>query len=180
MYDTGRGVPQDYAEAVRWYRRAAEQEHPGAQNNLGLMYDTDRGVPKASSAVAEQAGKGPTCDRLFSLAVTSMKESGEELVKVYKDTKELKELADVLNHGKLGQTKVLLCDMPEVALYRDYAQNEDLGDMMAVVCRFRIDKKDKVLRVCKGTILPASRGTRKVYVVSHRDVEGDELFTYSD
>ena len=25
MYDHGQGVPQDYAEAVRWYRLAAEQ-----------------------------------------------------------------------------------------------------------------------------------------------------------
>ena len=25
MYGEGRGVPQDYAEAARWYRRAAEQ-----------------------------------------------------------------------------------------------------------------------------------------------------------
>lgn len=24
MYNAGRGVPQDYAEAVRWYRLAAE------------------------------------------------------------------------------------------------------------------------------------------------------------
>ena len=25
MYDTGQGVPQDYPEAVKWYRKAAEQ-----------------------------------------------------------------------------------------------------------------------------------------------------------
>ena len=25
MYDNGEGVPQDYAEAVKWYRLAAEQ-----------------------------------------------------------------------------------------------------------------------------------------------------------
>ncbi len=25
MYSSGEGVPQDYAEAVRWYRKAAEQ-----------------------------------------------------------------------------------------------------------------------------------------------------------
>ncbi len=25
MYATGRGLPQDYAEAVKWYRKAAEQ-----------------------------------------------------------------------------------------------------------------------------------------------------------
>jgi TPR repeat protein len=44
MYDSGRGVAQDYAEAVKWYRRAAEQGDAGAQHNLGLMYDKGRGV----------------------------------------------------------------------------------------------------------------------------------------
>ena len=45
MYDIGRGVPEDDAEAVRWYRRAAEQGHAGAQYFLGLMYDYGLGVP---------------------------------------------------------------------------------------------------------------------------------------
>jgi len=39
-------VPQDYAEAVRWYRKAAEQGHTRAQTNLGLMYDSGQGVPQ--------------------------------------------------------------------------------------------------------------------------------------
>ena len=30
MYDNGKGVPQDYAEAVKWYRKAAEQGHLAA------------------------------------------------------------------------------------------------------------------------------------------------------
>ena len=30
-YDHGVGVPQDYAEAVKWYRKAAKQGHPTAQ-----------------------------------------------------------------------------------------------------------------------------------------------------
>ena len=46
MYDTGRGVPQDYAEAVAWFRRAAEQEHAKAQNYLGVRYAKGRGVPQ--------------------------------------------------------------------------------------------------------------------------------------
>ena len=46
MYATGRGVPQDHAEAVRWYRLAAEQGHAGAQFNLGYMYSAGRGVPQ--------------------------------------------------------------------------------------------------------------------------------------
>ena len=43
-YEDGRGVAQDYGEAVRWYRRAAEQGYVLGQYNLGVMYDTGRGV----------------------------------------------------------------------------------------------------------------------------------------
>jgi TPR repeat protein len=46
MYDNGRGVPQDYAEAVNWYRKAADQSDALAQYNLGMMYYTGRGVPQ--------------------------------------------------------------------------------------------------------------------------------------
>ena len=38
MYGIGQGVPQDYAEATKWYRLAAEQGHADAQFNLGRMY----------------------------------------------------------------------------------------------------------------------------------------------
>ena len=36
--DSGRGVPQDRAQAAAWYRKAAEQGDAKAQFNLGLMY----------------------------------------------------------------------------------------------------------------------------------------------
>ncbi|MFK8284951.1 hypothetical protein ACI75W_09130, partial [Capnocytophaga canis] len=39
MYYYGDGVPQDYYEAVKWYRKAAEQGNASGQNNLGLMYE---------------------------------------------------------------------------------------------------------------------------------------------
>ena len=42
----GEGVPQDDAEAVRWYRLAAEQSYPMAQNNLGIMYAIGEGLPQ--------------------------------------------------------------------------------------------------------------------------------------
>ena len=42
----GQGVPQDYKEAVKWYRLSAEQGLAQAQNNLGLMYQNGRGVPQ--------------------------------------------------------------------------------------------------------------------------------------
>jgi TPR repeat protein len=46
MYDNGQGVPQDYQEAVKWYRRAADQGVARAQSNLALMYDNGQGVPQ--------------------------------------------------------------------------------------------------------------------------------------
>ena len=42
MYARGQGVPQDYAEAVKWYRLAADQGDARAQNNLGVMYANGR------------------------------------------------------------------------------------------------------------------------------------------
>jgi len=46
MYDKGDGVPQDYKEAIQWYRLAADQGTPSAQLNLGFMYDKGIGVPQ--------------------------------------------------------------------------------------------------------------------------------------
>jgi TPR repeat protein/DNA repair exonuclease SbcCD ATPase subunit len=39
------GVKQDYAEALRWYRQAAEKGFAPAQFNLGLAYELGRGLP---------------------------------------------------------------------------------------------------------------------------------------
>src|SRR5271165_1183801 len=44
MFELGRGVTGDYAEAARWYRKAAEQGEALAQDNLGRMYEQGRGV----------------------------------------------------------------------------------------------------------------------------------------
>ena len=44
MYGKGQDVTQDYAEAVKWFRKAAEQGVAAAQFNLGIMYDNGLGV----------------------------------------------------------------------------------------------------------------------------------------
>jgi TPR repeat protein len=44
-YEAGQGVPQNYFEATKWYRLAAEQGYATAQYNLGMMYKEGRGVP---------------------------------------------------------------------------------------------------------------------------------------
>ncbi|MEQ1814439.1 MAG: tetratricopeptide repeat protein, partial [Candidatus Nitrotoga sp.] len=44
IYSEGQGVPQDYKEAAKWFRLAAEQGKASAQVNLGLMYHQGQGV----------------------------------------------------------------------------------------------------------------------------------------
>jgi TPR repeat protein len=46
MYHISRIVPQDYAAAIGWYRKAAEQGSPEAQVLLGFMYFQGDGVPE--------------------------------------------------------------------------------------------------------------------------------------
>jgi TPR repeat protein len=47
QYEAGRaGLKQDYAEACKWYRAAAEQNDPFAQASLALMYRFGKGVEK--------------------------------------------------------------------------------------------------------------------------------------
>ncbi|MFZ0913288.1 MAG: tetratricopeptide repeat protein [Candidatus Korobacteraceae bacterium] len=49
MYSLGKGVPEDYAQAAFWYRKAAEQGNAHAQCNLGLMLVLDTGLRQASA-----------------------------------------------------------------------------------------------------------------------------------
>jgi TPR repeat protein len=39
MYERGRGVVRNYAEALKWFRLAADQGFAFAQFNLGLFYE---------------------------------------------------------------------------------------------------------------------------------------------
>ena len=52
LYDRGRGVAADPAEAARLYRAAAEQGHAGAQVNLGGMFRDGRGVDRDDAEAA--------------------------------------------------------------------------------------------------------------------------------
>jgi hypothetical protein len=45
-YAEGRGVPQDYTQAIFWLRKAAEQGNANAQAALGMMYANGQGVPQ--------------------------------------------------------------------------------------------------------------------------------------
>jgi uncharacterized protein len=44
MYQAGEGVPQDFKEAIKWYRRGADRGSRTAQHGLGLMYAGGVGI----------------------------------------------------------------------------------------------------------------------------------------
>jgi len=44
MYKNGRGVKQDFEQAVFWFSRAAEGSRPLAQHHLGILYYAGQGV----------------------------------------------------------------------------------------------------------------------------------------
>ena len=41
---SGRGAPQDFAEAAKWFWASANQGHPAAQCNLGVLYHGGMGI----------------------------------------------------------------------------------------------------------------------------------------
>ncbi len=79
MYNYGRGVRQDFNEAVKWYRLAAEQGYADAHASLGVMYDGGYGVSqdyeKAVHHYRIAAKQGDTLSQYF-LGVSYTKGEG--------------------------------------------------------------------------------------------------------
>ena len=53
MYGNGEGVPQNYAEALKWFRKAADQGDAQGQYDLGYSYDSGKGVPQDYAEAAK-------------------------------------------------------------------------------------------------------------------------------
>ena len=72
-------MSQSDTEAVKWYRKAAEQGNAKAQYNLGWMYDNGRGVVESDSEAVKWYQKA--AEQGHEKAKTRLKEIG------YKTTK---------------------------------------------------------------------------------------------
>ena len=70
-YHYGEGVPQDDAEAVKWWRLAAEQGDATAQRNLGLMYRDGEGVLKDYAEAVKWSSLAAKQGRRDGAAATS-------------------------------------------------------------------------------------------------------------
>ena len=59
-YAIGEGVPKDAAQAVKWYRKAADQGYANAQNSLGNMF-VDQDPAEALKWYRKAADQGDHC-----------------------------------------------------------------------------------------------------------------------
>jgi hypothetical protein len=77
LYANGQGVPQDYAQAATWYRKAAEQGLALAQDSLGSAFMLGQGVPQDYTEAAvwfrKAAGQG---DSYAEYSLGAMYEAG--------------------------------------------------------------------------------------------------------
>jgi hypothetical protein len=72
IYEKGFGVPPDYGEAAKWYRRAAERGNVRATSNLGYLYEQGLGVKKdAAEAVAWYRRATGSSDTPFAIEMVS-------------------------------------------------------------------------------------------------------------
>ena len=53
LYETGQGVPQDYAQSRQWFEKAAAQGDANAQYFLGTSYSLGLGVPQDPTQAAK-------------------------------------------------------------------------------------------------------------------------------
>lgn len=78
-YLAGRGVPKDLAQAAYWYRKAADQGIPVAQNYMGYLYTVGMGVPQDHAEAVrwyERAASANDLEAKVNLAGFYMKGDG--------------------------------------------------------------------------------------------------------
>lgn len=81
LYEEGRSVPQDHAEAAFWFRKAASQGHVKSQNQLGLMHQKGQGVGRDDHQAAkwfEKAAERGYAPAQYNLGLLYAKGQGGE------------------------------------------------------------------------------------------------------
>jgi uncharacterized protein len=81
-YGNAVGDALDFAQAARWYRKAADQDYPLAQYNLGVMFARGQGVPHDNAVSAgwiRKAAEGGDAGGQYDLGVLCHRASVDPL-----------------------------------------------------------------------------------------------------
>ncbi len=136
MYADGEGIPQDSAEAVKWYHLAAEQGDAGAQFSLGGLYFYGAGVPRdLAEAVKWYRRAAERGDFEAQIQLGNMYENGVGLPQDY-----------VLSHMWFNLAATHLPAGPNSmlgALNRDFIEKSMTPDQVAEAQRLASEWKPK-------------------------------------
>ncbi len=122
MYALGRGVPQGYPEAFKWFSLAAEQGNAQAQYALGSMYYEGRGVPQVYSeafkwfSLAAEQGDAAAQNSLASMYIDG-KAVPQDYAEALKWVRMAAEQGDADAQNNLARMYALGRDVPQ-----DYAE----------------------------------------------------------
>ncbi len=96
MYGFGNGVTQNYAAALKWYHKAADQGYADAQLNLGLLYTRGRGVTQdivqahmwyTLAAASGDRSAGPLRDALVTKMTPAQIAEAQKMAREWKPKK---------------------------------------------------------------------------------------------
>jgi TPR repeat protein len=165
-YEDGKGVAQDDAKAVEWFRKAAEQKNPQGQNSLGAMYADGRGVEQNKQEAVRwyrMAAKNGLPEGFYNLAISYFNAEGVNenlhLAYVYMAIAAAKgepEALQALRHiseslqNQLGEAKLELAqryeegeDVPEdysaaAKIYEDVAETGSKSDSSHSTAEYKL------------------------------------------
>ena len=117
FYESGKGVGQNFTEALRWFLKSANQGNSDAQNKLGQIYEEGEGVPRNVAQAArwyraacenrpDHGGAGQGCNNLgiLYLDAADVRENRVAAYKYFKLSGNTQDLAYVMS--KMSSSEV--------------------------------------------------------------------------
>jgi hypothetical protein len=147
------GVPVDYARAVTWYQKAAQQQYQSALQELGYMYEQGLGVERdtlqALNLQRQAAGLGAELD--YAWKITEAKEEAARQVAALTDQLELSNAEIEALRGQVASTNDALfrsradLNRSETALLDLKEQLQAVNESVAAVDTAHVEELQRTL-----------------------------------
>lgn len=174
------GVPVDYARAVSWYQKAAQQQYQSALQELGYMYEQGLGVERdtlqALNLQRQAAGLGAELD--YAWKITQAKEEAARQVAALTDQLERSNEESETLRGQVASTNDALfksradLSRSETALLDLKEQLQAVNESVAAVDTAHVQELQRTL-AAKEAALAQARTQVETLTAQARQQQGD-------